>query len=403
MDVKTLRSTRAGILGSMKQMLDAAAADNRPLTKDEARTYDGLEQRLREVNFELDAEASGLNEVAERAPVTDAQAGEVRMNQPLRGRSFAELPGHSGSSVQEAGAWLRGLMFGNVELRALGEGTGAAGGFAVPTPVAAVILDRARAMAQVMRAGADVVPMTSDTLKIARVETDPTPTWHAENAQIPESDMTLGQVAFDSKTLAIITRVSRELLEDAPNVEDALVNALAQQFALELDRASLYGIGPGQPLGLRNVGGLEVVSLGANGAAPTNYGFIGRAIQRVRTRNYEPFGVILAHRTEGDLSNLTATDGQPLQPSGYVAAVPRYPTSQVPTNQAIGTGTNASELFVGDWAKLHVGIRTTFSVLPLKERYAEFGQVAFLGWLRADVQVSRIDAFSTVNGILATA
>ncbi len=42
-------------------------------------------------------------------------------------------------------------------------------------------------------------------------------------------------------------------------------------------------------------------------------------------------------------------------------------------------------------------------VLPYKERFADFGQVAFLGWMRADVAVSRVDAFTVVNGIGATA
>jgi len=37
----------------------------------------------------------------------------------------------------------------------------------------------------------------------------------------------------------------------------------------------------------------------------------------------------------------------------------------------------------------------------LNERFAEFGQVGFVGWLRADVQVARPAALAKIVGIKA--
>lgn len=403
-----MKERRLAVWREMRALVDGAKAAQRALTPDERKTYDELDAELRGIDEMIAAdERLGLDPAA--AAGADAAAAparsELRFGRPLpRDRSLAELPGVGQATVEEAGAYLRNLLFDRVDKRALGESVDAAGGFAVPAPIAGTILDLVRRRARVIEAGAEVVPMNSETLTTAKLVTDPAPSWTAENVQIPESDPAFGALTFTARGLKVVTRMSRELLEDAPNVEAALTNALVQAYALELDRAALYGAGGANvPLGLRNVAGLEVVSLGANGAAPTNYGFLSRAIQRVKGRNYSPTGIILAVRTEGDLANLTATDGQPLVPSPYVAAVPRYDTTQIPTNQAIGTGTNASEAFVGDFSRLHIGLRTSFSILPLRERYADFGQVGFVGWLRADVQVSRIDAFSVVNGILATA
>ncbi len=400
LDALIQRAGPDGLLASDQRRFDALEREHRELSDLADDAVDELIGKIADAAGPVPMPA--VAQVRDGKVVLSGSTGEVRANLPLpAGRSLTELPGHAGSSVEAAGSYFRDLIFGQVDKRALGEATGASGGFAVPTPHAAVILDLARKQAQVASAGAQVVPMTSETLTIAKLESDPVPSWRGENVLIPESDGTFGAVTFDVKSLAVITRISRELLEDAPNVEAAIVNALAQSFALEFDRVALYGAGTAvEPRGLVNVGGLATTDFGgANGAAPTNYGFIGRAIQRVRTRNYSPTGVLLAPRTEGDLSNLTATDGQPLVPSPYVAAVPRYETNQIPTNQTLGTSTDTSELFVGDFGNLMLGVRTSFGVLVLRERYADTGQVGLVAWLRGDVAVNRIAAFERVRGI----
>ena len=49
---------------------------------------------------------------------------------------------------------------------------------------------------------------------------------------------------LQAEALATRTVVSRELLEDAPNVDDELARAFANQFALTVDYAALYQIEP---------------------------------------------------------------------------------------------------------------------------------------------------------------
>jgi HK97 family phage major capsid protein len=66
----------------------------------------------------------------------------------------------------------------------------------------------------------------------------------------------------------------------------------------------------------------------------------------------------------------------------------------------VGTSTDTSEIYTADWSQLMIGIRNDFRLIPLKERYlADNLQVAFLAYLRADVQLAQPSAFVVDTGI----
>jgi HK97 family phage prohead protease len=80
---------------------------------------------------------------------------------------------------------LRAMITGprnDLEKRALAAGTDSAGGFTVPDVLMAQWIDRLRNALTVVRAGAQTVPLTSDTVKIARLLADPAAAWRSENA-----------------------------------------------------------------------------------------------------------------------------------------------------------------------------------------------------------------------------
>ena len=341
-----------------------------------------------------------------------AGPGEIRYGLPMtREQRLSDLPSPYAYNPAEgdAGRFVRGMVTGNwrgaspelLEFRALAESTGGAGGFLVPTPLANVILDRARNQAQVIRAGARTFAMEADTLKVAKVLTDPVPTWRNEAGIITESDETFGQVTFDSKSLAVVVKASLELLEDVPGMPGQIEQVLASAFALELDRAALFGSGVApEPLGVFNAAGVTKTALGANGAALTNYDPLADLAARLAAKNYEPGAYIAAPRSVAALGKLKDSTGQPLVAPAYVSG-PILPTGQVPVNQTQGTsGAIASSIFEGQWDQLGIGIRTEFRLVPLRERYMDTGQIGFVGWLRADVQVLRADAFEILTGVL---
>jgi HK97 family phage major capsid protein len=323
---------------------------------------------------------------------------EHRMTDYVSARNLSK-PGESELSI---GKYMRGMVTGDwrgadAEQRALAEGTLGAGGYMLPAPMAARVIDRARAKARVLQAGARTVPMESSTLKVPRLATDPTAAWHTENATITASDPTFDAVTLTAQTLAGLTTMSLELLEDT-DVDELVTDAFASVFALKIDYAALYGTGTDpEPLGVKNTTGITTTSLGANGGDITADGYID-AVTAPWDSNYEPTGVIASVRTGRSLIKLKDADNNYVTLPEDVTKVPRYTTTQVPTTLDVGTATDTSDLFVADWTKMLVGIRHNFSVQVLRERYADTGSVGLLAWFRGDVALEQPAAFHVVTG-----
>jgi HK97 family phage major capsid protein len=277
-------------------------------------------------------------------------------------------------------------------------GTPSLGGYTVPEVLSSQIIDRARNQSRVIQAGAMTVPMQSSTLKMAKLNSDPQGYWRAENAAITESDLVFDQVTFEAKALAALVRVSIELMEDSPNFSQLLEESLSAALALELDRVALMGSGSGsEPLGVFNASGIQAIDLDA---ALTGYGPMSQAVTAVKNQNAEPGAFVLAPRTEGELDQLVDSQGQPLRPPRSVEDREQLTTNQVPTN--LGTGTNESAVFVGDWRNLMIGMRTNLIIEATRAGDSDtFGkmQVLVRAYMRADIQLARPEHFAVIRGI----
>lgn len=297
------------------------------------------------------------------------------------------------------GAYLRAMITGaktNEEKRALAEGTDSAGGFTVPDILSARMIDRMRAASVVFRAGAQTVPLSSDVSYVAKVASDPVPQWRNEGAAITESDPTFARVTFTARSLGVIVKVSRELLEDSLNMETVLPNLLATALAQELDRVALLGSGTApEPRGVSNFTGLT--ASGVTAAELSGYSPLIKARTALRTANSDATAYIMSPRDEGQLAGLTATDGQPINVPSAIARVPMLTTSKIPTN--MGAGTDESIILAGDWSRLMVGVRTDITIGILKERYADTWQYGFVAVLRADIAAEHEAAFTKLAGI----
>jgi HK97 family phage major capsid protein len=270
----------------------------------------------------------------------------------------------------------------------------------VPTPIANQVIDLARNATRVIQAGAVTIPMTSNTLKLPRLTNESSPAWRNENAAVTPQDLTFDTVTFTARSLARLIILSRELFQDSdPSVSDVIARSFALQIALEFDRVALRGSGtPPEPRGVLNTSGITTTTHGANGANLTNYDFLLDAAGAVRAANWEPTAHIVAPRTLTNLGRLkeTSTLAYLAPPS---ALLPILPTSQVPIALTVGTSTDCSELYTGQWNMLGIGVRQSFEIEYLRERYADTGQYAFVAHLRADVQVLQPLAFAVDTGV----
>lgn len=202
-------------------VLKAAETEQRDILASEQRGYDKVMREAEQIrNLQRDVEARTAakgyvppsqvrTETRTEDACTPVLGTEQRVSTWLEQRGGARYAGESGGL--SFGRVVRALATGNrtglsdVEVRALSEGSDAAGGFTVPEVLGAQFIDRVRNAMVVMRAGAVTVPMTSDTLHLARlaqpgIHAGSPPTnaaiggWKIENDPIIEGDLTLERV-----------------------------------------------------------------------------------------------------------------------------------------------------------------------------------------------------------------
>jgi HK97 family phage major capsid protein len=288
------------------------------------------------------------------------------------------------------------------EKRALAEGSDATGGFLTPEVLSGPMIDKLRNATRVVQAGATIVPVDSDNHSLPRLATDPTPGWKSEGSAVALSDPAFERVTFQVKTLACLTKLSFELFEDmTPASAGIIEKSLVASLALELDRVGLRGSGSDpEPKGVLNQSGVTAQTNGTNGGAAT-WTMLTTAVAALQARNVEPTAAIANPRYEKSLALLADTTGQPLRPAPYIADLPRLTTNQIPINLTTGSSSDTSEIYVGNWADLFIGVRPSIGVRiqRLNEAYADHMQIGVLAWLRADIQLAHAASFQVVTGV----
>lgn len=307
------------------------------------------------------------------------------------------------------GRLVRGAVTGNwtgseLEHRAVTSGAGS-GQILVPTVTSAGVIDLLRNRARLFEAGAQAVGMESETKKLPRLVSDPTPGWRAQSSPVAVSDPSFDGVTLKSRTLAVLTKIAMELLEDVSAESSAAIEAsLVAALALEIERVGEYGSGVGEePLGIKNTPGVNVAPIATNGKVPTNYAELVKAYFAIRKRNAQPTAFILSEREAETYAGLTASDGQPLRLPPAIEDVPMLSTNQIKTDQAQGTGTNAGDVFTGDFSKVAVGFRPEVGIRLASSRdtFLDSLEVAVVAFVRCDVAVLQPSALEVQTGYLS--
>jgi HK97 family phage major capsid protein len=346
------------------------------------------------------------------------QDAEGRSIQALsNARRFSALD--KGEHVEEIGPGslgkiLRAKILGDPlglnphEFKALGESVGGAGGWFVSPQLSSYVIDLARNKSCVLLAGGWTLPMSSEEMTLVKILTDPTAYWVAEHAKITESEGTFGPIKLKAVVVGCLVRVSRALLEDAPNSGNVIESQIGAALGLEIDRVSLLGNGVNSPKGLDHCLDINSYSMGVNGAALTNYDPFSYAVQYVAEDNGLATAVIYAPRTAGNLDRLKeGTTLAPLRPPPSFEALNKFQTNQISITQTQGTSAVASSAFVGDYKNIVLGMRKQLTIDVAASGVGSgsvdvFSSVEALirGYLRIDVAVLRENHFTWIKGIL---
>jgi len=410
---RELREQRGEVVGEMEQL-----CAHPPMTKEQRSRWEHLDreqERLRKQIAEAEREEARGAEVIDNGQrveasfagqKADSQWVDARTGKPVRVLAPTEKLARPSTDGEQLGfgRYCRAMVLGakdDAEKRALLEGTDSAGGYTVPTFLAANIIDNIRAQAVCVKAGARTVPMPSPTFNIAKVTGDPQASWRGEGDPLASDDAVFGRVQFIARALSCVVKVSRELLEDSANLDQLLPGVFAKAIALEVDRVALVGSGtPPEPQGLSNAG---LGSVDLAGAGLDSYDPVIDAIQLLRAANAgEPTAAIMNPRTLTTFDKLKDNTNQPLRRPPSIERLPFLSTTQIPINLPTGSPVtnDGSLIFVGDFAQMLLGVRTELRIEVLRERYmADEGMYAFLCWFRGDVQLAHDESFAIVEGV----
>jgi HK97 family phage major capsid protein len=282
-------------------------------------------------------------------------------------------------------------------MASLAVGTDSAGGYAVPNLVMPKILDALSERSALLQAGASILPMEgAKSVTTAGIDTVPTPSWRQELGNVAEAAPTFRAITMTPRSLAFIIRISRELLMDAPDMDRALRTVISQAFAAELDRVGLVGSGTApEPHGIYGLSGINTVAQAGAALAYTDLLAGYQAI--LEKHGPAPTAAIVAPRTLIDLAGREDANGQPVNAPPLLNPVRMLSTTGVPTN--LGTGTDESLVFLGDFRTVQFGMRESLSIQLLREAYSSTGEIGFLCHARADVAVNYPGALSIVTGV----
>lgn len=304
---------------------------------------------------------------------------------------------------------VRTLMSGFAEFgpehRALGVGTGAAGGFTVPQGFLTDLVKRMKAFGAVQRvarvittdSGNDMpFPKLDDTANVGRIL--------AENVALTQTD-----IAFTTATIKAymyssdLILVSYQLLNDSAfNIEGELRDALGERLGRIQNQHFTTGTGTAQPQGLVTGGTVGVTGATGTattfGAADVAYDNLVNLIHSVDPA-YRASGRVrwmMGDTALGVIRRLKDTTNRPLwEPSlqaGVADTLLGYPVEINPDMPA--PAANAKSVAFGDFEAGYL-VRTVQGVqlVRLDERYADNLQVGFFGFARADGIVRDANAY----------
>jgi HK97 family phage major capsid protein len=246
--------------------------------------------------------------------------------------------------------------------------------------------------------------MPAKIVQIGRLTADPTAAFKTEGSAISASDPAFDFVQLSATSLTALTVASVEFLQDAPNADQVVSDAIAKTMALELDKAvffgqlgatgtndegAAYGLASPYPKGiLKNLldnASSQVLGFQTNGTAQTSttpWNEVLAAYYQVKTKNEMPSAMVSNDKLVQQYTNLYDTTNQPLRRPELLTTLPWLTTNMIPSYTRGTMTSRATDLFVGDFSQVLVGQRLALEVRVLTDRYAELGQVGILSYWR---------------------
>ena len=419
---KELRAERLEVFGQLKTLVEGAAKEERAMNGEEQEKFDRLDTAEKDLAKRADeaARREEIDRLLDRpdtpAPVAGVPDVPQVRSEPAREKATSQELGECfrawacGSKAKPSQRTLevaneRGFNLdsptlemrlpsrvarlderGLLEYRQQSTALDTTGGEMVPDEmmraidIALLQFGGVRQRATVVQtaSGADLpIPTVDDTAVKGEII--------AENITSTQGDITFGQIVLGSyKYSSKFVLVSLELMQDsATNIPALLGRLLGERIGRIENDHFTAGTGSGQPNGIVTAATDSTVV--AASATALTYGELLALFHSVDPA-YRGAGAgwMFNDTTLSIIRQIVDGDGRYIFQAGVAGAPDTIMGYPYTVNQSMSNGIDAKAVIFGQLDKYMIRDALGFTLVRLDERYAEFAQVAFLGWTRSD-------------------
>ncbi len=286
-----LRQQRENVRKDARAITAAAETENRDLTAEESTAIDKLiaQGETLEASITQEEKLADMDRATASVPTANAVETNDRGVLQLKGdvtdqrtldpkagfANYGEFCQAVRSAALNQGAIDERLTMNAAAPTTYGnEGTGADGGFMVPTDFATTIKDHSLGTDSFLGM-TDNNPVSGNSMVFPRDETTPWGSngvrayWEAEAAQANEKKPVIGTDTLRLHKLFALVPVTDEILSDAPMMSGYLTRKTGESILWKTNDALVGGSGAGQPLGFMNAGCLVSVAKETSQVADT--------------------------------------------------------------------------------------------------------------------------------------
>ncbi len=376
-----LREKRAKAWEAAKAFLESKRGDDDLLSAEDGAVYDKMENEVVNIGREI--------ERLERQREIDSDMTAIVNGQPLIGAPSPQSKTGRASDDYKRAFWnvIRSKNINSLEItNSLKIGTDSEGGYLVPDEYERTLIEALEEQ-NMFRQLATVIRTESGERQIPVVATKGSASWVEEEALIPESDNTFGQITLSAYKVATMIKISNELLNDSVfPLESYIANEFARRIGAKEEEAFFVGDGTKKPTGiLAETGGAPVGKTAASATAITLDEVLD-LFYTLRTPYRAKASFITNDTTMKAIRKLKDGNGQYLwQPSikegtpDVILGKAIHTSAYVPAMAA-----SAKVLIFGDYSYYWIADRQSRTFQRLNELYATTGQVGFLASQRVD-------------------
>ena len=351
--LKGKKEKRGRLLKQAESIQNKADQDNRNLTAEEQREFEKIYKEFNTLNMEIKQmekqKAGRVSSFHEQGGKALNESGSIRLYNPNQRIS---------SDIEEGdldlGSYLRAVVDKprtSIERQAIQNSVDSSG-YSMPKRVASELIDRLRAINPVVAAGARTISIEGlESTKFVKIDGDPDAVWHTELTEQQLSDPNFSAVEMKPKTVLALAEISREVLQDAANLEEALTTTFVGSINNAILDATFTGSAANSPTGLATA--VTQTEEYTNGGNPDWSHFV-KASKTLYDNNVPEDGrsFIYAPDVWETLALDTDDQGRYQDAPSFIRDVPDFTSS----------GVSAGEAYAGDFSNVVYGFRLNITL-----------------------------------------